>query len=270
MNDLRRYALVTGASRGLGEALVGALLRDGYEVLAVARTPREDLVQEATSHNGTLHWIVADLSTPEGLQSFLDHVDDRVDPATALEVLLVSNAATLAPVGITGGSSNERIQDHTESHLAVTLNLAVPVALTRHMVMRYGPVAEQPPGAVRTVIHVSSGAARRVMPGLAVYSATKAGLNMYVQAAAEECTLLHTHGRMVPIRMLAVSPGLVDTAMQEVLRGADAALLPDRDTYIQWQREGSLKSPQDAAATLLSLLHREDIPSGAFVHIDEL
>ncbi|MFW5843644.1 MAG: SDR family NAD(P)-dependent oxidoreductase [Spirochaetota bacterium] len=67
-----RLCVVTGASEGLGRALVHLLAEDGYRVLAVARRKQalDDLAREAPE--GSVVPVAADLETPEGITSIVD------------------------------------------------------------------------------------------------------------------------------------------------------------------------------------------------------
>lgn len=302
------YAVVTGASRGLGAEIVRSLIGEGACVLAVSRTRNAELEGWARQHGAQLEWLNADLSDPANathaasrvIAAFIDRV--RHD---ATELLLVSNAATLEPLGLTGAVS---VADHLDR--AVALNLTIPIALTNEFIRAademiahlQGEAQREAPGDVqsnmrgareaaqretqgdvprvptgdatgaptRTVIHISSGAAERVMPGLATYSATKAAINMFVAAAARECDIRTERDGAAPVRLIAVSPGLVDTEMQATLRGRSARDLPGRDAYVGWQQDGHLRSPEAAARLVLSVRTNHGIASGSYVHIDAL
>lgn len=265
----RKYAIVTGASRGLGAALVQSLLEVDTRVIAVSRTRNDTLVNLAADRGRHLTWIPADLGDIPAIGGVWDRIVSSIDVEAATEILLVGNAATLAPVGLIGTA----VPDDQSTALlksAIDLNVTTPIALTQRFVACFGPRAALPACTRRTIILISSGASGRVMPGLATYSASKAGINMYVRAVAEECAILHRRGAIDPVRILAISPGLVDTEMQETLRSTDAALLPGQADYIQWRTEGRLKPPEEVAPTILSLVYKDLPESGAYRHYDEL
>jgi uncharacterized protein len=113
------WAIVTGASSGLGREFALALAERGHPVLAVAR--REErlrvLAQEVGSSGGRLERLVADLSTPAGLDALLAR-------AASLEELLVNNAG-MATYGRFVSTPVERGRE------LVRLNVEAIVALTR-------------------------------------------------------------------------------------------------------------------------------------------
>ena len=137
-----------------------------------------------------------------------------------------------------------------------------PIALTQQFVRLFGDIP-----VPKRVILISSGAARRVMPGLSMYSATKAGINAFTASAQAE---VERPGGPVDVRIFAVSPGLVDTGMQETLRESDESALPEREMYRAWQEDGALSSPAEVAGKIRTLFDREDVQPGTFVHVRDL
>jgi NAD(P)-dependent dehydrogenase (short-subunit alcohol dehydrogenase family) len=198
--------IVTGASKGLGAALVRALLRPGNSVFGVSRSLNEDLIAESNEAGVELHWVQADLTETLSIDAFMATIAERIEVEGAESITLVNNAATLAPIGPIGRTKADDVEQ------GVRVNLIAPMIVTQAFIRHFGD-ARVP----RTVINVSSGAGVSPMPGLSTYSTTKAGLNMFTRAAAQE----HGSDAMgAEFRFYAVSPGTVDTGMQESLREA--------------------------------------------------
>ncbi|MFW6312543.1 MAG: SDR family NAD(P)-dependent oxidoreductase [Spirochaetota bacterium] len=248
--------IVTGASKGLGAALVRALLRPGNSVFGVSRSLNEALIAESNEAGVELHWVQADLAETLSIDAFMATIAERIELEGSESITLVNNAATLAPLGRIGASSDDEVEQ------GVRVNLIAPMILTHSFIRHFGGARVR-----RTVINVSSGAGIAPMPGLSTYSTTKAGLNMFTRAAAQE------HGSDAEgseFRFYAVSPGTVDTGMQESLREAGPSILPNHETYVEWKETGSLTSPEDAANAVLTLLDRDDMENGTFVHRSDL
>ena len=253
--------IVTGASRGVGAALVRELIRPENSLYCVSRSLSDELIGESNDAGVELHWIQADLAEARSVDAFMATIAERIAAEGSDGLTLINNAAVLSPVGLIGSASADRIAE------AVAVNLVAPMVLTHSFVHHFGDAAYP-----RTVINVSSGAGLSPMPGLSTYSTTKAALNAFTRACAAEVDAASDDrfGGSHPIRFYAVSPGTVDTSMQEALREADPSRLPDRETYVEWKRSGSLVSPRASARAILSLLARDDVASGSFIHYRDL
>lgn len=251
-----RHIIITGASRGLGASMVRQLLSKDNSVFCVSRSADEEIIRESSAAGVELHWVQADLAEALSIDAFMSTIAERIDVEDPESITLINNAAVVTPMGLIGGSSADEI------HHAVQLNLVAPMVLTHSFVRHFAMVRCR-----RTVINISSGAGHSPMLGLSTYSATKAALNLFTEAAAAE------HGddsSETGFRFYAVSPGTVDTSMQETLRSAGPSVLPRHDTYVEWKESGALVAPDDAARAVLTLIDRDDVPNGSFVHRRDL
>ncbi|MFW5744848.1 MAG: SDR family NAD(P)-dependent oxidoreductase [Spirochaetota bacterium] len=251
-----RHVIITGASSGLGAALARTLLSPHTSLFCVSRSLNEELINESSVAGVPLHWIQADLAETLSIEAFMGSIADRIGVNEPETVALINNAAVLTPLGEIGTGAADELQR------AVHVNLIAPVILTHSFVRHFGSYRCR-----RTVINVSSGAGTSPMPGLSTYSTTKAALNMFTRAAAAE------HGTddpRAPFRFYAVSPGTVDTGMQEALRAAGPSVVPNHGIYVGWKESGALVQPAAAARAVASLIDRDDVPNGAYVHRSEL
>lgn len=184
--------LVTGGSRGIGEATVRRFAAAGATVLAASRTaPADDL--PAT-------FIAADLSSAEGAAE----LGRRVTEAVGGVDVLVNNAAAAS-------SAAPTLSRTDESWLAdLNMNLLSAVRLDRALVPG---MVERGSGAV---VHVSSIASRLPQRTEASYAAAKAALNAYSRELATE---VGPQG----VRVVCVLPGFVvtDGALAHLQRIAD-------------------------------------------------
>jgi short-subunit dehydrogenase len=148
------WALVAGASEGIGAAFARALAAEGINLILVARRP-EPLTQLAGELAVQTREVAADLSTPDGVQAVLRAAD-------GLEVgLLVANAA-FSPIGPFAQA------DPAELERAIDLNCRAPMLLARHLLPAM--IARGRGG----IVVLSSLAGQQGSPGLSVYAATKA------------------------------------------------------------------------------------------------
>jgi short-subunit dehydrogenase len=153
------WALVAGASEGLGAAFARELAARGLNLVLVARRlgPLEALAAELAGRHTSIKvvTIVADLATEAGIGATLFG-------AAGVEVGLVVANAAYAPVGLFIGSSLD------ESHRAVELNCLAPVRLAHHFLPS---MVERRRGGF---IVMSSLAGMQGSPPISVYAATKA------------------------------------------------------------------------------------------------
>jgi NAD(P)-dependent dehydrogenase (short-subunit alcohol dehydrogenase family) len=226
-----KAVLVTGASRGLGEALMKHLARKGARVVGVSRNAQEmEAVAAALRAQGHVaHALAYDVGDKEAIYPLVGAASALVGP---LDVL-VHNASTLGPTPL------PLLLDTACEDLAQVLevNLIGPFRLTKAvagaMAMRGGGV----------VVHISSDAALSAYPRWGAYSVSKVALEHLGRIWAAE---LEGTG----VRVFNVDPGEMDTKMHR-----DA--IPEADP-------ATLARPDDVAARLLTLLERaEAVPSGS-------
>jgi len=203
------WAVVTGASAGIGLAFTRELSRRGYSVLAVARR-RERLEALATETDGAGHVepLVADLLTEQGIASVIQRMDSLRD------VTLVVNDAGIATSGdFLGAVPGDAIK-------AIRLNVDAVVKLTHEALRMMVPTGH---GAV---INLASVVAFQPFPHFAIYAATKAFVLSFTEAIAQE---VKANG----VRVLALCPGAARTEMEmfsrnEGLLGKMPSLTPEQ------------------------------------------
>jgi uncharacterized protein len=183
-------ALVTGASSGIGEAMVRLLGDAGVAQVIVAR--RADRLHDLAGKYSSVEVLAVDLTTFKGVDAVVERI---VDPARPID-LVVNNAG----FG-TSGEFHTLDADRLEDEIA--LNVA---ALTRISRAALGVMVPRRRGYL---LNVSSVAGFQPAPKLAVYAATKA----YVTSLSES---LHEEVRGTGVKVTALCPGLTRTEFQSV------------------------------------------------------
>ena len=183
------HVAVTGASAGIGAAIVREYAAAGARVTLVAR--RRDLLDPlAASLPTASHIAVADLSDLSAATAWIPAAEQALGPID----VLVNNAG----VQIVAPSATA---DLPACEAMLTLDLVVPMRLC---------VAVLPGMLARgrgTIVNVASMAAIAPTPGMFYYSAAKGGLGAASEALRGE--LIRT-----PVHVLTVYPGPVRTDME--------------------------------------------------------
>lgn len=225
--------MVTGGSAGLGRAILAHAPRGSRRV---------DVSRSGPSADDDVENVVADLADPASWAEVGARIAALVAPHDGDRVTLVHNAGTLDPVGFAGevdGAAYAR---------QVLLNGAAPQALGHHLV-----AALAAHGATRReLVQISSGAARTAYPGWSAYNAAKAGVEHWVRTVDAERRDRDPHDR--PIRVVAVRPGVVATAMQDRIRSTAPHDFPRVGRFQALHDDGELRDPDDVARDLWALL----------------
>jgi short-subunit dehydrogenase len=183
-------ALVTGASSGIGEAIVHELGAAGVTMVLVAR--RADRLEALAERYPGSSVLAADLTTTDGQQAVAARIADDEHPVE----LVVNNAGF-------GTSGAFHTLDADRLAREVELNVA---ALTR---LSHAALSVMVPRGRGWLLNVSSVASFQPAPNLAVYAATKA----YVTSMTES---IHEEVRSFGVRVTALCPGLTKTEFQQV------------------------------------------------------
>jgi len=166
MNKKTRV-LVTGASRGIGLALVENFLADDdSEVVAVSRISRPERLSKA--FDSRLHWITADISTDLGRQA----VAGQVNQMGGLDIL-IHNAGALVYKPF-------KEIDEKDLHRVYNVNVFAPFLLTQVLMPYLGKTH------VVAVSSVGGVGGSVKFPGLSAYSSSKGALNVWIEVMAAE------------------------------------------------------------------------------------
>lgn len=199
-SSVRKVAVVTGASRGLGLELSKQLVESGWQVFGVSRTAEHWPVARKKIHSKAFHLIEADVSSSSSVEN-LFHSIKKINPKIDL---LVNSAAY--------GGKLERIEDTAPEEFEAHLrgNLLSVFLMCRAAL----PFLKKSKDAF--VMNVSSMAGVRAVPQIAGYSASKFGVLALTEALAKE--------NPDWLKVVTVCPGGMNTKMRSDLFGkADAA-----------------------------------------------
>lgn len=187
-------ALVTGAGRGIGQAIALRLSKDGWKVAATARSAGE-LAETAKSSGGRILTVAGEIV--EG--AFVERLAGEVERALGPVDLLVNNAGTGGPFGLFWEN------DPGEWWRCQEVNLRGPMLCCRYLLP--GMIARKS----GRIVNVVSGAGCQAYPDMSAYVASKTALLRFSEQLALET---RPHG----VSVFALRPGLVRTRMSEEAR----------------------------------------------------
>jgi 3-oxoacyl-[acyl-carrier protein] reductase len=241
-------AIITGAGRGIGQAIACALASDGAHVVLAGRTRSalEETAQRITSAGGTAHVVPAD-------------VTDAADVADLAE----TSAQLLGEIGLlvnnAGGSRSVGplfTMEADEWWADVELNFKAAVLCSRAVL----------PGLIERrsgrIVNIGSRAGVRPNAGISAYSCAKAALTVFGETLAESVAPFG-------IGVFTLSPGTVHTPIVDELVGT-----PRADEWLPYLSRTSSKTAYispDLAAGHVVRIARGDVDrlSGRFLHAED-
>jgi 3-oxoacyl-[acyl-carrier protein] reductase len=225
MSLSQEIALVTGASRGIGQAIALALGRQGATVIGTATTERGAAAIQTTFGEQGIEGmgLALDVTEASSIESALKAIQDAFGAPT----ILVNNA------GITRDSLLMRMKDD-EWNAVIDTNLGSVYRLSKACIR----------GMMKAkrgrIINIGSVVGATGNPGQANYCAAKAGMIGFTKSLARE---LGSRG----ITVNAVAPGFIDTDMTRALPAEQ------REALIKQVPAGRLGTPEDIAAAVVFL-----------------
>lgn len=235
---MSKYALVTGASRGIGRAIAEVLAADGYHLYLTCIRSKDALYSFASE----LSEKYQTSCTPFlGDMGCLKDVDALFQIISDIDVLI--NNAGISYVGLLSEMQPEDWRDIMSTNLDsvfYTSRLAIPLMLKKHS---------------GKIINISSvwgnvGASMEV-----AYSASKGAVNSFTKALAKELAPSH-------IQVNAIACGVIDTDMNRCFSAEDMETLRQE---IPCDRIGE---PSEVAQMVRNLLSAPDYLTGQIITLD--
>lgn len=236
-----KYYYITGTSRGIGKALAVELLKDHQNVVhGISRT-------KSIEHKNYVHTVL-DLSDADAVAGFRfkEHQD-------AEKVVLVNNAGTLGEIKHLGKISNKSIKD------GFTVNVIAPAILMNNFIKAYKDIS-----AEKIIINLTSGAAQNPYDGWAIYSPSKAAIDMLSRVGALEQEL---EGSDSPVKIKALAPGVVETQMQQIMRNLKDKDFSRKQKFVELHTNNELYPPEEVAKAFVRIMDDPDQIDGVIHRI---
>ena len=187
---MKKIAIVTGASRGIGQGVADKLISSGFFVVGTS-TSREGAERISKRITEAGLGMQLDIANTESIERFVDEIKERFDPPLAL----VNNAG-ITRDNIALRMKNEEWDDVIETNLSGLFRITK--AFLKGMIKaRWG-----------RIVNISSVVGSMGNPGQSNYAASKAGLEGYTRALS-----LEVGSRGITVN--SVAPGFIKTDMTE-------------------------------------------------------
>ncbi|MBM4760777.1 (S)-benzoin forming benzil reductase [Bacillus sp. B15-48] len=249
-----KYAIVTGASKGLGEGIAKQLLAEKINIVGISRNDNREL-KKLTEKVGTeYHFFPCNLNSTSEILEVLPRVAEVVFAQQPEIVYLINNTGVIEPIAIVSELNVAEVEQ------SIQVNLTAPILITNYFL-------NEVKNSVTPLIiaNITSGAAERPVHGWSMYCSTKAAINSFTMTTA-----LEMNNRQSEQKIIAFSPGIMDTEMQETIRSATEASFADLDTFRSYKETGLLRSPEQVAAAFMNLLLHKEIESGKIYYLKDL
>lgn len=221
-----KFAIVTGASKGLGLEIKKIYEENGWNVCDLSRTGISD------------NHIKVDLAYPKESVNVLNDYLSNIAIDDIDELVFINNAAILTPIKINGSIMEEDILN------SININISSAWLLINTLIKRFRNL-----NVKKSIINISSGAALKGYPGWSLYCGCKAACENYINAI-----FLEEVNMEFPFNIINFDPGVMDTGMQREIRSSNKIDFPQLDRFIQLKNNGDLVSSSKVANKLFSLI----------------
>ena len=232
---------ITGTSRGLGEALAHKFLQRGWHVHGIGRTH--------TIEDESYHADYLDLADPQAVLAYRFSIPD-----IPTQALFIHNAGTLGEIAHLGNFKNpQRINETFQVNLvAATVLSNTFLSAMKRATSEFG------------MLFIGSGAGRNAYDGWASYCSSKAGIDMLARCIAEE------NKEENNFHIFSIAPGVIDTSMQEEIRGANPSEFRKIERFETLKREDKLEQPENVAEKLYRVWEMRSRVSETCIDLREL
>jgi len=235
--------IVTGSSKGLGQALVEQLIQsDENLVVGISRS----IVDEKDNFRP----VKLDLADIDLLISQMDNIFATGD---FQHVFLINNAGWIGEIAPLGNLDPMGIQE------IQAINVIAPSLLMNEFVKRYHHLEGK-----KVVVNISSGAAAKAIDGWSGYCSSKAALNQLSLVAEEESKL-----KGLGIKYYALSPGIIDTPMQEEIRSVAKENFSNIEKFKSYKSQNQLSTPEEVAGKVIYLMDHPEKFKGVLQDVRE-
>jgi benzil reductase ((S)-benzoin forming) len=222
-----KYYFITGASSGIGLALVEQLVEMPHtKVFGISRS----------SHITHPNYMAITLDLSDTMM--VSHMEFQpLDNAE--QIVLINNAGQIGDIKPVGKV------DNTATDALFKVNVTSPAILTNNFLKTY-----QNQNCEKVILNVSSGAGKKPIDGWAAYCASKAAIDLFSQTVFDE-----QENQEYPVKVYSIAPGVVDTKMQGEIRDSNTDDFSRHAHFVGLKQNNELTSPQTVAEKYIRIVN---------------
>jgi NAD(P)-dependent dehydrogenase (short-subunit alcohol dehydrogenase family) len=226
--------IITGGSKGLGLALCEQFKAREYKIMEFSRSAPHEFS------------IPVDLADPDQSRRTVAGAIETIDPAAIQELIIVSNAGVLSPIGLASSKQHDEIVRNMNT------NFVSAIAVLTELMAKF-----QSSPCRKMIVNISSGAAQKGLYGWSLYCAAKAGMENFIRTIAFE-----QQAQPRPFLPININPGVIDTEMQALIRATPRSEFHDVERFIQRKDQGLLVPPAKVAAAIVRIIELQSLSAG--------
>ena len=181
------FALITGASKGIGKSIAEQLAARGFDLLLIARSADHVAKEISQLTNKNCQWLALDLAEDQAAESVFEYCNKNQ--------LVVSVLVNNAGYGLSGSFEKYSVQEHTDM---LRVNIITLTQLTRLFL----PSLLKQPAAY--ILNIGSSASYQAVPLLSAYAASKAYVLSFSRGLYQEL-------KKTNVSVTCICPGPTDT-----------------------------------------------------------
>lgn len=255
------FAIITGASRGIGRGIAIQLARKIHPHSLIILTARSlqglketaDIIKRDVDEKLDARCVVADMSDEKSITKVNKALFENIGPVSRFDhAILVHNAGTSGDIG----KYARELSDINEIQKHYLINLTAPIALTSAFLKAFEKASAR---LRRTIVQLTSLSATFPQKTLHLYGMSKAARDLFFRVMALE---------EPEVRILTYDPGLVDTDLYSSLQHSKDSDLSELAQYLP--ERSYFLSPEQPADALMKTLEEDKYESGATVRCYEV
>lgn len=245
---MQKLLIITGGNKGIGKGIVKAYKNDGYQIISISRS------KNTASFYNDIQQVSLDLSKTEKIEHAFNDLFKTIDLNTLKAITLINNSGTVGEITTLDNIPATDIEN------SFKLNTIAPFILASAFI-KHTKVGN----FRKKIINISSGASTNPYYGWSTYCASKAAIDMLTKTVAVEQAQVKNG-----VFIISISPGVVDTAMQEKIRQSDEKDFKDVAKFIDYKQNGGLASAEQVGEEIYTIDHSDLYQSGTHANVRDL